>query len=170
MKNQENLRFMKKVIVVIALALIALTAKAQVYVGGQLVFQGQAASGNSSAFFGIAPEVGYAFNDNMAAGVSLGFGFGNGATQIIVDPYFRYFFAELGPVRFFADANFNFTNISAQQGESASSWGIGIMPGIAVPINDNWSLVGHVARLGYYDGSFSFNLNNITIVGVYYQF
>ena len=161
---------MKKFFVIIALSLVALSAKAQVYVGGGIAFQGEAAKGESAAVFAIAPEVGYSFNDTMAAGISLGLGFGGGATVLSLDPYFRYFFADWGPVRFFADANFNFTNVSQQQGASSSGWGIGVMPGIAVPINNNWSVVGHIAKLGYYNGVFSFNLNGGTGIGIYYQF
>ena len=78
---------MKKILVILALSLVALSAKAQVYVGGSLAFAG---SGNAAAF-SIAPEAGYCFDDSMAAGLSLGLGFGNGATTLSIDPYFRYF-------------------------------------------------------------------------------
>lgn len=156
---------MKKILVILALSLVALSAKAQVYVGGGVSFAG---SGNA-AVFSIAPEAGYCFDDDMAAGLSLGLGFGKGATALAIDPYFRYFFAELGPVRFFGDAHFNFTHTMAGDATS-STWGIGVRPGIAVNITDNWSLVAHVARLGYYEGAFGFYLNTGSTIGVYYAF
>ena len=160
---------MKKVLVILALSLMALTAKAQVYVGGGIAFAGAAANGENVAAFSIAPEVGYQFDDNMAAGLSLGLTFGEGATVLAIDPYFRYFFAEVGPVRFFGDANFNFTNTSFE-GASNSTWGVGIMPGLAVDLTDQWSLVAHVAKLGYYGGAFQFALNSGATFGVYYAF
>jgi len=156
---------MKKVIVIVAMALMAFTAKAQVYVGGSVAFVGQ----GEAAVFAIAPEVGYSFDDNMAVGAALSVGFSDGVTAFALDPYFRYHFLEWGPVRFFADANFNFTNTSADSG-SSSTWGIGIMPGIDIPVNDNWSLVCHVARVGYYGGAFGLNLNSGSSFGVYYAF
>lgn len=156
---------MKKIIVILALSLVALTAKAQVYVGGGLSFWG---SGNAAAF-SIAPEAGYCFDDSMAAGLSLGLRFGNGATALSIDPYFRYYFAEVGPVRFFGDAHFNFTHTMAGDA-SASTWGIGVRPGISVNLTDSWSIVAHVARLGYYGGAFGFNLNTGSSIGVYYAF
>ena len=50
-------------------------------------------------------------------------------------------------------------------------WGIGIRPGIAIPLTENISVVGHIARLGYFDGAFSVgaNLNDFR-VGLYYSF
>ena len=157
---------MKKILVILALSLVALSAKAQVYVGGSLAFAG---SGKAAAFT-IAPEAGYNFDDNMAAGLSLGLGLAKGMTALSIDPYFRYYFAELGPVRFFGDGHFNFTHnmVSGQAGES--TWGIGVRPGVAVNLTDSWSIVAHVARLGYYEGAFSFNLNTGSSIGVFYAF
>ena len=160
---------MKKVLVILALSLVALTAKAQVYVGGGIAFAGAAANGENVAVFAVAPEVGYQFDDNMAAGLSLGLTFGEGTTVFSIDPYFRYFFAEVGPVRFFGDANFNFTNTSAG-GASASTWGVGVMPGLAVGLTDQWSIVAHVGKLGYYGGAFQFGINSGSTIGVYYAF
>jgi hypothetical protein len=163
---------MKKVLIILALSLMALTAKAQVYVGGGISFQGTAANGQSSAVFTIAPEVGYNLDDNMAVGLSIGMGFADGITVFSLDPYFRYYFLDWGPLRFFADGNFNFTNTSVKNVEngSHSTWGLGVKPGIAVPVNEKWSIVGHVASLGYYDGTFGFNLNSMAGIGVYYEF
>lgn len=157
---------MKKVILVLVLAMMAFTAKAQLYVGGGLGFVGTGAG----AAFSIAPEVGYGFNDNMAAGASIGLGISSGLTQLSVDPYFRYYFAELGPVRFFGDAHFNFTHIMQSGEPGVSTWGIGVRPGLAVDLTDRWSIVAHVASLGYYQGTFQFTLNSGSILGVYYSF
>lgn len=161
---------MKKVILVLVLAMMAFTAKAQLYVGGGLSFIGNGAG----ASFTIAPEVGYNINDNMAVGGSIGFGLDAEELTLSVDPYFRFYFAEIGPVRFFGDAHFNYTfNHITEPGEpvmNVSTWGIGVRPGLAVNLTDNWSIVAHVASLGYYGGKFGFTLNTGCTLGVYYCF
>lgn len=157
---------MKKILVILALSLVALSAKAQVYVGGGLSFVGA----GKSATFAIAPEAGYSFDDNMAAGLSLGLGFSKGETAFSLDPYFRFYFAELGPIRFFGDAHFNFTHVMESGEAGESTWGIGVRPGISVNITDNWSIVAHVAQLGYYQGVFGLLLNTGSTIGVYYAF
>ena len=157
---------MKKVILVIVLAMMAFTAKAQLYVGGGLSFIGNGAG----ASFTIAPEVGYNINDNMAVGGSIGLGLESGETILSVDPYFRFYFLEVGPVRFFGDANFNLSNIWETGEPSRTTWGIGVRPGLAVNLTDNWSIVAHVASLGYYGGTFGFTLNTGSVLGVYYCF
>lgn len=163
---------MKKFLVILALSFMALTAKAQVYVGGGIGFDGAAANGQSTAVFTINPEVGYNLDDNMAVGLGISLGFTDGVTVFSLDPYFRYYFLDWGPLRLFVDGNFNFTNTSVKNAEGAahSTWGLGVLPGIAVPVNERWSVVGHVGRLGYYDGTFSFNLNRVPGIGVYYEF
>ena len=157
---------MKKVILVLVLAMMAFTAKAQLYVGGGLSFIGTGAG----AAFSIAPEVGYNINDNMAVGGSIGLGLESGETVLSVDPYFRFYFAEVGPVRFFGDAHFNLSNVWETGEPTVTTWGIGVRPGLAVNLTDNWSIVAHVASLGYYRGTFGFPLNTGSTLGVYYCF
>lgn len=170
---------MKKVILVLALTLMALTAKAQFYAGGSVQFIGM---GGGGAVFGLAPEAGYNFAHNMGAGASLGLMFGGGegntGAALSIDPYFRYYFAEWGPARFFADGHFNFTAALGQGG--GSTWGVGVRPGVAFQLDDRFSMVSHLARIGYYGGGFlagvnsslasllSFNL--APTVGLYYAF
>ena len=154
---------MKKALLVIALVFMALTAKAQLYVGGGIAFT---AAGPQ---FALTPEVGYNINDNMAAGLALGFGFGNGIFDFTIDPYFRYYFLDWGPARFFADANFRFV-VESMQGQSGTAWGIGIRPGIAFDIDDHFSIVTHIMQLGYYYNAFSFNFNAGSSIGLYYNF
>lgn len=162
---------MKKVLLVLALTLMAFTAKAQLYTGGSIQFLGV---GNDGAVFGVAPEVGYSFNQQMAVGTSLGLLFGGGGA-LSIDPYFRYHFVNWGPVRFFADAHLNFS--TAFDG-SGAFWGIGVRPGATVNIDDHFSLVTHIMRIGYYGGSFVAGINSSLsgilslspILGVYYTF
>ena len=161
---------MKKVILVLAMAFMAFTANAQLYVGGGISFNGQ----KNATVLGIAPEVGYNLSDDMAVGVGVGLAFADGQNAFSIEPYFRYYLVDLGPVRLFCDANFNFTSATINWGGTSTTdttWGIGVLPGLAVNINDNWSVVSHFARLGYYAEAFDFQLNTqVVSLGVYYAF
>ena len=169
---------MKKVILVLALSLMAFTAKAQFYVGGSLHFLGM---GGNGAIFGIAPEAGYNIGNNMSVGASLGFAFGGTGegtgAGMTIDPYFRYYFVDWGPARFFADGHFNFSTSFGNNGSSA--WGIGVRPGVAFQLNEHFSMVTHLARIGYYGGGFLAGINSSLAggivnlsptVGLYYAF
>ena len=163
---------MKKILLVFALAIVALSARAQVYVGGSLNF----AAANQAAQVSIIPEVGYAFNDNMAAGLTIGYANDQsvtwfaGASSVIIAPYFRYTFLNAGPVRLFADAEFQLGIIDEGK-QSAAAWNLGIRPGLALPVTEHLSFVGHIGRLGYYNNTFTFGVNGNTFTaGVYYSF
>lgn len=160
---------MKRVLVILALSLMALTAKAQIYVGG-----GFAASFSSTCTASIFPEVGYNLDDNMAVGTALGIHFGNG-TAFSVDPYFRYYFVELGPARFFADGHFNFTvgpkyTDANDNDYTYTSWGIGIRPGVSFDLGNNFTLITRLAQVGYYGGEFGIKLNPGFVMGLLYSF
>lgn len=155
---------MKKVLLVLALALVAFTAKAQLYVGGSIAFD------TVGGFnINLAPEVGYNLNDDMAVGLAVGLGFGGGTT-VAATPYFRYYFLDWGPAILFADAQFTYQYANYGGGATANSWGIGICPGIAVPVGGGFSVVTHFARLGYYGGAFGLSFNRGASIGVYYEF
>lgn len=155
---------MKKALLVIALVFMALTAKAQLYVGGAIGFT------SAGPAFVLSPELGYDINDNMAVGGALGFEFGNGVFEFDIAPYFRYYFADWGDVRFFADAQFEFAVVNVNGAGTGTRWGVGIRPGIAFPVNDRFSLVAHVMQIGYYNNAFAFNFNTGSSIGLFYNF
>ncbi len=156
---------MKKVLVILALAFAAINANAQFYAGGALSINGQ----KDNVIFGLAPEIGYNITDKIAVGVAAPLVFGDGYSIISVDPYVRYYFLEAGPVRLFADANFEFSRTKIED-FSHNSWGVGIAPGVAVPISDRFSMVAHFCRIGYYDEAFDFQFNTGSTIGLYYAF
>lgn len=162
---------MKKLILVLTLAVMAVSAHAQVYLGGSFNF-----SAKKNAQVSILPEVGYAFSDNMAAGLVVGYAndesvtWLEGASAVLIAPYFRYTFINAGPVRLFVDAEFQI-GIVNEGNQSAANWNLGIRPGLALPITDHLSFVGHFGRLGYYEKTFSFGVNASTfLAGIYYSF
>ena len=160
---------MKKILVILVLSLAALTAKAQLYLGGSVTFIGAEGTG----LFSFNPEVGYSITDRMAVGTSASLLLLGGDAGFSIDPYFRLYLCDLGPVRLFTDAHFTYSF-------AEETWGTGIRPGFAVPMSDRFSLVTHLGRIGYYDESFMVGVNSnmgnglsyifSPVVGVYYSF
>ena len=166
---------MKKLVLVIALALMAaFGAKAQFYVGGSIHFgtdQTLNENGESAALIEVFPEFGYWLNDKMAIGGVLGFSNDMGTTLVEISPYFRYSLLELGPVSLFLDGQLSFIYLSAGGESNFNFAGVGVAPGIAIPVSDNLSFVGHLGRIGYYRGSFEIDANPANMqMGLYYSF
>ncbi|MBP9991221.1 MAG: outer membrane beta-barrel protein [Bacteroidales bacterium] len=135
---------MKKVLLTIACVAFAFAANAQWVVSGNLGFTSHGGHcertdvvGNTTTNYTlpgdngaktfaleIMPSIGYRINDNMQAGLGLGFGYYGGTEfdpityaltdkeewakasymQFKVAPYFRYYFAQAGKFSFFAEA------------------------------------------------------------------
>ena len=157
---------MKKLLLILVAGFIALTANAQVYLGGGVSFVG---SKDNNSAFAFIPEIGYQFHGDMAIGTSVGVGASGGMTQISVSPYFRYYFLNLGPARMFADAMFEFDQFK-YQGQSATTWGVGLCPGLAFSLSDHWSVVTRFLTLAYMADTFTVNFNNNCSLGVFYSF
>ncbi len=154
---------MKKIMMTLAAAVVAVSASAQVYLGGTVAFQ--SSKPNTATIFGdksatrfeINPEVGYNFNDSWAVGVNVGFasvkgtwdelGYGaaidgeKATTAFTVAPYARYTYAKLGPVSLFLDGKVSYTTVK----DSYNELGINIVPGVAFAASDK---VSFVAKLG----------------------
>lgn len=160
---------MKKVLLVLAMCLMALTAKAQFYVGGSMSFipgTGQAAG---TAQFNLAPELGFNFNDNMGVGGVIAFGTGGG-TRVSLNPYFRYSFVKFGPVKLFADADLQLV-ISTANNQTTTTFGIGACPGISIHPTRHIMLAARMGQIGYYGGTFAFNMNTTNLrVSAFYVF
>lgn len=135
---------MKKILVLVFVIVAALSVKAQVYVGGSVGLWHNSDADFTS--YNIAPEVGYGFNDNMAVGAILGF------TRVSLDknlsakafyfaPYFRYFFYETKVIRLFAEAGIGLSTVKEKYEDSDSGFEIGLRPGLAIKLSDNFSLV-----------------------------
>ena len=114
---------MKKIMMTLAADVLAISASAQVYVGGTLGFKSEnvnhdlgngASTDQKETTFKIRPEVGYNLNENWAVGAQIGFTSithnNNGPTTTMFDiaPYARYTFLKLGSVSIFADGKINF--------------------------------------------------------------
>lgn len=170
---------MKKILALAIAAFIGVAAHAQIYVGGQVGF-----NYNSDAEIGnitVLPEAGYSLNENMAVGAVVGFTSDwmkdvNRDGSFVFQPYFRYNFLEIGPAKFFVDAQLQLEFLSSHNlvtdiKNSATHFGLGVAPGIAIPLDDSLSFVAHLGRFGYYNESVSFGLSgNNVLCGLYYSF
>ena len=165
--------------------MVAVVMDAQVYVGGALGFQTVSYDGDSETAFTLKPEVGYNFNEDWALGMAIGYGeTGKSEHKVktfIINPYVRYNAVKLDKVTLFLDGAFEYTN-TKYNSYKINEWGIGVKPGIAVALTDNFSLVSHLGFLGYEsskpdtDGAkatntfgFAIDANSIDF-GLYYSF
>lgn len=189
---------MKKFFVMAIMAVMAVGASAQWYVGGSLNFgqTKQTVSVNDevarvkTTTFGVAPEVGYNFSENWAFGGVLDLGYtkqaGIKTTMIQVNPYARYTYYKSGMVSLFLDGTvglgFGWSKAGGEKSDTAVSYAIGLKPGVALNLTENFSLVAHIGLLGYQGGNDTYkdagfpeewglhlNGNNLSF-GFYYTF
>lgn len=135
--------------------------------------------------FSITPDVGYNLSEKWAVGVELAYAH-NGydgdklnSNAFALAPYARYSFYENKIVRLFLDMGFGFSTYKAKHADSVNGFEIGVKPGLAVKLNDNFSFITKVGFAGYRDDYYR-NMNgngfgvaldgeNISI-GIEYEF
>lgn len=153
---------MKKILLTALVAVSALTANAQVWLGGSLGYKHTDTDGIEATkhnVFEIAPEIGYSLSDKVDLALALGFssdklGKADAETHFTVNPYVRYTFYQTGAVGFFVDGGFwvKTTSVDGQKAE----WGIGFRPGVKFAASDKVTFVASVGALGY-----AGNVNNV---------
>ena len=184
---------MKKMMMIAAMMVAAISANAQVYVGGGIGFQTTSQGDNTNTIVKLVPEIGYNLDENWAVGVALAYGHTknsvetNGVEVSVksnvygINPYARYTFAKFDKVNLFVDGGIEY--VHTKSGDSKNNqFGIGLKPGVAVNLNDKLSFVAHVGFLGYqydkddYEGAkaantFGFDLDGSKLsFGLYYNF
>ena len=148
---------MKKLFSLIAVAFVAMSVNAQVYVGGSLGIDAWSSQKNagdrSETTFTILPEVGYNLNDEWAVGTVIGYvsdkwNHINGISEsaFTFNPYARYTYLKAGKVSLFVDGGVDFTTASKADWNELA---IGLKPGLAVSLSDNISFVSHLGFIGY---------------------
>lgn len=186
---------MKKVLMTLAVAFIAVAANAQVYVGGNVgIASSKIGDADAVTTYKVLPEIGYNINQNWAIGTTAGWGKGNPVkiedepqkTQnyFTVEPYVRYTVVRSKYINAFVDGGFGYTHFNHAHGAAASvnAWSVGVKPGISVNLSPKVSFVAHVGFAGWksakadVDGAKSSDAwgvdldgNNVTF-GVYYNF
>lgn len=154
---------MKKLIVIVALALAAITANAQAYIGGGVNLR---PLGGGAASITVSPEIGYALSATTAVGAIVAINSVGGTTQFALNPYYRYGFKQFGKVMLFTDAEIQIVSAGG-----ATTFGAGIAPGAAMQLNDHISLVARFGQVGYYNGGFTLSIGTaLNQVTLYYHF
>lgn len=165
---------MKKfILAAVAFAALSIHADAKWYVGGNAGI-GMGIAPSFSLSYQIIPEFGYDFNKTFAVGGQLRLlGTNSPDFRVTATPYFRWKFAHVGPVTFFADT---YADLGAKiHGHSAAfAWGFGFAPGFMADMNKHLSLISRIADISVtgVSNSASFGLNILTSasIGILYRF
>lgn len=177
---------MKKILLAAVVALASFTAKAQVWVGGNVGFGVANVSDVDVTLFTILPEIGYKLNDNWDLAIKIGDEYTkvedeDAANAFVVNPYARYTFYKTGKVGFFLNMGFgiktgdfydsNFGKAYADE----TAWNVSIAPGVKFDASDKVSFVATIGALGYKacgdDHVFGLNVNgNDLQFGCIYNF
>lgn len=165
---------MGKVILSLVIAVVALSANAQVYLGGSfgITHDSKAEATN----FIIAPEVGYNFNEKWAVASEIGFSHygvdGASANIFFIAPYARYSFFEKNIFRLFVDGGLGFSTATG----NTNGFQIGFKPGIAIKASEHFSFVAKYGFLGYRDEYLLNSVSGLSLssddlsIGFHYEF
>ena len=164
---------MKKIMMIAVMAVAAISANAQAWIGGNIGFTTNKTSVegdkiDSNTTFEIAPEVGYNLDENWAVALKVAFShnnngaidfagetFGVGNTNTFkVNPYVRYTFVKAGSFSAFVDGGVSYatSHVSGME-NNVNTFGVGFNPGIAYAISPKVSLVAHLGDLAYQNSS-----------------
>ena len=144
---------MKKIMMIAAMMVATLSANAQAYVGGGIGFQ----TTSNGVDVSVKTDV------------------------FSINPYARYTFVKFEKVNLFVDGGVGYTHTKAGDAKN-NQFAIGLMPGVAVNLNEKLSFVAHVGFLGYkydkddYEGAkaantFGLDLDGTNLsFGLYYNF
>ena len=141
---------MKKIFMTLAAAVMAVTMNAQVFVGGGVGVASVDNGTNDVTTFKFLPEVGYTFNPDWAAGITLGWEGANKGVQKewTINPYVRYTFLNGKVVSAFLDGSLGYGH-TYNNGYDTDKIGVGIKPGISIKLNNRVSFVSHIGFVGY---------------------
>lgn len=180
---------MKKVLALAVAAVMGLAAQASdIYVGGNLgVWHDETADATTAK---ILPEIGYNLSDKWAIGTTIGYAYAGASgvhnNSFVFNPYARFSYFKHGIVSLFVDGGvdmaFGKTKVKGYgSSDTSASFGIGFKPGIALNLNDKFSLVAHMGRFGFdlcndaaeaggFHKGYGLDLWNSVSFGFYYNF
>ena len=142
---------MKKLFASLAAVLVSVAMSAQIYVGGGLNVE----SNSDKTGFGVAPEVGYVLNENLAIGGMLNFDVQDidaiDAFKLDIKPYARYTFLKAGNFSLFADG---VVDLNYDGGASEFNFqGVYVQPGVSYAFNEKFSIAARMGQIGYVDNA-----------------
>lgn len=174
---------MKKILLFVLVAVAAISMNAQdVYMAGNVSMWRNDDANTTS--FKIAPEIGYNLSEEWSIGSEFGYMYDyvnkSKTNTFSVAPYARYSYYNNGSVRLFLDGGFGFSTTKVKGHDSENGYQIGLKPGIAVKLNDHFSVLAKVGFIGYNDDygtvssrrhGFGFDLNGDDLsLGIHYAF
>lgn len=174
---------MKKLFLSMVMAVMAISASAQIYVGGGIGIGNSKVDvdgAESVTTYKLVPEIGYNINDKWAVGIAFGWQGANkgGEKAAFVNPYARYTFLHTKFIDLFVDGGLGYEHQYGGE-KDTDIFAIGFKPGLAVNLNEKLSFVTHVGFLGYERdeindvkvNSFGFDLDGTNILfGINYKF
>ncbi len=147
---------MKKVLMTLMVMFAVVTAYAQeMYLAGGISLWSNHDSEVTT--FSISPEFGYGLNEKWSVGGQLildlrggdGVVHGTTTTAFAIAPYARYSYYENSIVRLFLDMGFGLSVNKVKDADADAGFELGVKPGIAVKLNDNFSFVSRVGFAGF---------------------
>lgn len=176
---------MRKLFLLVVIVMATITASAQegIYLGGGISLWRNNDVDKTS--FSITPDVGYNLSEKWAVGVELAYthkGYDEdykvSTNAFALAPYARYSFYENKIVRLFLDMGFGFSTYKAKHADSVNGFEIGVKPGLAVKLNDNFSFITKVGFAGYRDDYYRGEENGFGVgletenisIGIEYEF
>lgn len=168
------------------MAVAAMTADAQIWLGGQVGFQAGEVNDLNVTQYQLLPEIGYKLTDRWDMACRIGIDYSKvehseSASAFVFNPYARYTFYQTGKVGFVLDMGFTIKTgdfydsaIGKTYGDE-TAWGFGIAPGVKYAASDKVTFVATVGGLGYHaagdDHAFGLTANgNALQFGCYYNF
>ncbi len=135
---------------IMVVAAMAISANAQVYVGGGFgIGSTSIDGGDDETTYKFVPEIGYSFDKEWAVGAAFGWeGSKSGDKVVSVNPYVRWTFLHTNMVNVFVDGTVGYAHYYGN-GNDTDAFQFGLKPGVAVNLNKNLSFVAHVGFLGY---------------------
>ena len=141
---------MKKIMMTLVAAVMAIGVNAQVYVGGGIGVANSSDGDYDVTTFKLVPEIGYSFNEDWAAGVAFGWEGANkgNAKTFSVNPYVRMNLLKGKIVTAFIDGSVGYAH-TYNAGLDTDEFSVGLKPGLAVKLNQRASFVTHFGFIGY---------------------
>lgn len=164
----------KRLIILLALLLLAVPLRAQWYLGGSVSFHCSQSSRSNN--FTLRPDVGYSWG-NWSFGASFAFesfksdGDTKGEIGLEVTPYVEYYFWKSGILSFFVEGGCGFRRFLSSY-DSYTQWTPYLKPCLEISLTDHWAVMGSLGKLEYdtHFRSLSFEMDNGVSVGLYYTF
>ncbi len=156
---------MKKIFMMAVMAVAALSANAQTWVGGELGFTSSHTNGvGTSKEFTIKPEVGFGLNEKFDVAIALGYTYSSdklhkkfggdrfSTNEFEISPYVRYKFIKAGNFFAFVDGGLEYATLHYKGfSTNMNKFGVYVTPGIAYSVSNKVTLVSHLGEGLYYN-------------------